>query len=79
MRVERYDRMHRRRSEPPVPQEVVPPDDAVVVLKCPACGVARLGNWRHQCSTRGEPRKECRACRAVWAISPDGATMRRVR
>jgi hypothetical protein len=74
----RDDEPQRQRPSP-VPVEMAPPSDVPPVVRCPACGVARIGNWRHQCSTRGEPRKECRACGAVWAIGVEGGTMRRVR
>jgi hypothetical protein len=65
--------------QPAVPVErviVTPPPE--MVIKCPHCGAARVGQWAVVGSMprTGEHRKRCQSCGVVVVMSLDYTTIR---
>lgn len=76
-----FNRMARTETRPQVPVEhviVQPPPEAII--KCPHCGAARIKGWRVVGGLPdGGHRKQCISCGLIYAMSPDGKSMRLIR
>jgi hypothetical protein len=73
------NRMATPETRTPVPIErvaVQPPPE--MIIKCPHCGTARIGQWLHAGSwpRTGEARKVCQGCGTKCVISLDYKTIR---